>query len=107
MSLPKLYLNNDNVLELDALKNGLDDSFINDATVTCTLQDEDGTEVAGESWPISMLYVASSDGKYRCTLEDGLMLSNDTKYVAIVNVDAGADLIGEFRLKLYAEYRYA
>lgn len=45
-----------------------DGAAINDATVEVTLKDADGIEIAGETWPIAMNYVASSDGKYTVTL---------------------------------------
>ena len=52
--MPSIYLGNDNTLRLVGLRNDADFSFINDATVTCTLRVadedgvlEDGTEVTG------------------------------------------------------------
>jgi hypothetical protein len=45
---------------------------INGADVTVTLLHQDGTEVVGQTWPISMNYVSASDGQYTAEFEDDL-----------------------------------
>lgn len=89
MSIFSLYVGNDNLIELDELKNDAADTFVNDAVVTCTMRDSDGVEISGESWPLSMAYVSGSDGKYRATLDDGLVVSVGD--VVTVQVDAVGD----------------
>lgn len=53
---------------LDVVLIDEDDAPINDATVDVTLKDADGNEIAGETWPIAMNYVSTSDGRYTATL---------------------------------------
>lgn len=88
---------NDNIIAIGDTKRtpsgGLVDiegDFINTATVTVTLYEADGTtEVVGETWPLSMSYVAASDGVYRGTLQDGLTLLDGAIYKADVIADDG------------------
>lgn len=99
------YLNNDNIIELEGLKNDATGAFINDATVTVTLKDEAGAEVSGQTWPTTLLYVAASDGVYRATLQDVLSLTEKERYFAEVSANGGAGLQGEFVLPVQAEVR--
>lgn len=50
-----ILISNDNVLRLLGLRSSEDLSFIEDATVTARLLDAiGGTEISGQSWPLSM-----------------------------------------------------
>lgn len=100
-----VYQGNDNILELDGLKNDATDAFINDATVTVTMVDSNDVEVSGQTWPTSMLYVNSSDGVYRATLQDVLVLAEDARYIAKVTANGGAGLLGFFELPVVARIR--
>ena len=106
MSLNYLFINSDNVLTVDELKNAVDDTYINDATVTVTLFDSDGVAVSGQTFPATMNYVSGSNGKYRATLQDDLSLTEDAEYEAVVSIDAGGDLLHEKRICLHAKYDY-
>ena len=79
------YYLNDNLVELDGLTNEATGAYINDATVTVTLTDTAGTQIAGETWPLTMGYVSGSNGKYRATLEDTLTVTLGQMLVATVN----------------------
>jgi hypothetical protein len=83
---------NDNVLEILGLRNEITDAYINDATVTVTLTETDGTEIVGQSWPLSLPYVAGSNGNYRVTLKDTLTLTDIDEVIATIDADGGADL---------------
>ncbi len=96
---------NDNILELDGLKNDATSAFINDAAVTVTLVDSDDVDVVGQTWPTTMLYVAASDGIYRATLQDVITLEPDAKYTAKVTANGGAGLLGFFELPVVARIR--
>ncbi len=96
---------NDNILELDGLKNDATSAFINDATVTVTLVDSDDVNVTGQTWPTTMLYVAASDGIYRATLQDVITLVPDARYTAKVTANGGAGLLGFFELPVVARIR--
>ena len=104
MSL-KLFIDNDNLLALTGLKNYVTSAYINDATVTATLYDASGVEVAGQTWPVSMAYASGTDGIYRATLEYDLTVTTDQVYVAHVEVDAGSGLIGHFESRVMAMIR--
>lgn len=82
-----IYLS-DNIIQLTGLADSAGD-YQNSATVTVTLTDRAGTEVVGETWPLTMVYVTSSDGNYKATLKDTLTLTRNVKYVAKVSANAG------------------
>jgi len=91
VAIYSLIVGTDNKIQLDGL---LDQStspqtYINDATVTVTLTDTAGDEVSGETWPLAMSYVTSSNGKYTATLTDSLSLSPNKRYTAQVVADGG------------------
>lgn len=98
-----IYINNDNVLELQTLTDALTSTAITDATVTVTLLDAAGDEVYGQNWPVTMTHISA--GTYRATLEDGLVLSLHEEYTARIDVDAGGDNIGQWDFPLVAEKR--
>ena len=101
-----LYIDNDNVLTLVGLQNSVDSSYLNAATVDVTLVDSDDTELAGESWPVTMSYVAASNGDYRATLADTITgLSDADAVTAKINADAGAGLKGHWEVSLTATTR--
>lgn len=100
-----IYKDNDNVLQVDQLKNGVDGSFLNAATVTVTVTTTTGDNVLPDNWPVTMSYVAASDGRYQAILEEDLVLTADTEYVAIIDADAGSDLRGHWEVPLIAEVR--
>ena len=85
-----IYISNDNLLEVRSLYDEGADAYVNDATVTVTLEDIAGTEIVGETWPLSLSYVSASNGIYQATLADTLTLTAGTKVVAKVTADGGA-----------------
>lgn len=101
-----VFLSNDNVVELNGLKNISTDSYINSATVTFTLKDSDGDSVTGAT-NISMSYVASSDGIYRGTLADTVTLSHNTLYTCEVTINGGDGLQGFIIVPVRAMKRHA
>lgn len=91
MACELAYVGNDNVIQLKGLTD-VDGNYINDATVTLTtVEDDEGTEVTGMAFPVSMPYVAASDGIYRATLQDGVNLVDKGNYVATIDVDATSE----------------
>lgn len=70
--MQQVILDSNNVVEIRGLYNSVDQAYVNDATLSCTIKDAAGTEVSGEIWPKSMPYVAASNGLYRATLADTL-----------------------------------
>ena len=91
MALEILYDKNDMLLELIGLKDEVDASFINNAAVDVTLTDEiTGTQIVGAAWPLTLAFVAASNGNYRATLPAALDLTPGKAVRADIAVDAGA-----------------
>lgn len=68
-----IFVNSDNCITWDAMKNVKTDTFVNNATVTATLKDADEVDVT-DAVDIPMPYVAASDGKYQGTLQQTVTL---------------------------------
>lgn len=102
--MPALIANT-NVLDLIGLQNELTGVPINDAAVTVTVKDEDGINVAGTSWPITMTYVPASTGDYRAFLSETLPLVDKAKYTAVIDANGGANLVGHWELHFRAVSR--
>lgn len=100
-----IYVGADNVLELQDFQNQVTSEYINDATVSVTLKDSASTNVTGESWPLTMVYVAASNGKYRATLTDSLSLIEDEVYTAVVSADGGDGLAASFNCQMIGATR--
>ncbi len=97
------FRGNDMVVELDALKDAIANTFANAATVTFTLFDRaDDSIIQG---PTTMAYVSASDGKYQGTVEDSLSLSIGKNYYIEVDADAGSDDIAKWRLQVDVKHR--
>jgi hypothetical protein len=79
-----LFVDNDNYIEVSGLRNGATDAYENSASLTCTLKNSAGTNVTGQSWPLTLSYVSSSNGVYRGVLDDGLDLTAGETYYATV-----------------------
>lgn len=101
-----LFYLNDMLIEIEGLQDVIDPgNYLNSATVTVTLVDSEGTEVSGETWPLTMVYVGSSDGIYRATLNDDLGLTLGDQYTAKVSANGGAGLQGYWELPLIVKVR--
>lgn len=96
------FVANTNVLDLIGLKSAIEDTFINDATVTVALRDKaTDEEIAGQSWPTAMTYVEGSDGDYRAIIEHDAALVHHKEVIAYIDADGGPERIGhwEFHFK--------
>jgi hypothetical protein len=100
-----LYIANDNILEVCHLREDLSGDFLNSATVSVTLFDEDGVETTGDTWPKVMPYVAASKGVYRTLLPASLVLQPNARYMAEIDVDAGSGLLGKWSVDCVARVR--
>lgn len=101
----KIYISSDNLLTVDALYDSVAGDYVNDATVTATVVDRGGNEVSGQSWPVTLSYVALSDGKYQGVLADSMSVSKGKTYEVRVSVDGGAGKALEIRRRLKADYK--
>jgi len=100
-----LYLANDNLLVVRALKNRATGAYINNATVTGELLTLAGTQVSGQTWPMTFAYVPDSDGEYHGVFEDSLALTLGESYRVKITVDAGSDRIAQFTMNVKARER--
>jgi hypothetical protein len=92
------FVANTNVLDLIGLKNEIAGTFINNAVVTVTIKDDKGVNVGGATWPMTMAYVAASDGDYRAFLSEDLSFLAKAKYIAAIDADGGTNLVGHWEL---------
>lgn len=101
------FVANTNILLLTGLKNETDETFVNDAVVTVTIVDSAGEPVAGTSWPLTMLYVADSDGNYSVALTHTMPFVNKKKYTANIDANGGSnpELWGHWEMPITGETR--
>jgi len=100
----EIHIGNDTVVTLTGLQNAIDSSYQNSATVTCTIKDGSGSAVSGVTFPVTMDYVAASDGIYRATIDKALAVSEGvTYYVEVTAAEGGVD--GFWRIARHATYR--
>ena len=87
------FLTSDNTIEVRGVKDQVTDTFDNDSTVTVqTLIDiSDDSVIVGETWPLTLAYVAASNGIYRGNLVDTLVVSEHDNLEAEIRIDDGAD----------------
>ncbi len=100
MALPQpkvVYIGNTLVLELadeqgDGLRDGVTGAYVSDATVTARLKTAAGVDLAGQSWPLSMLYVAGSRGVYRGLLSSSLVITDKQALVCVLDITRSGDV---------------
>lgn len=98
-----LYVNSDNLIQLDLLRLAATGGYVNDATVTFTLKDADEVVVVSG---VSMPYVAASNGRYQGTLQDTVSLTTGLKYFLEVTATSGANVLFK-RVDCYTTYKRA
>ena len=81
-----LFVGNTTVLEV-ALVDKLTGNVINGAAVAVTLTDIAGNELAGESWPKALAYVAQSEGIYRTYLSSSVSMEEGANYLYVATAD--------------------
>lgn len=80
----RVFVKSGNVIEVRGLKNNVTGAFDEGATVSLTVIDRDGDQVAGESWPLVMSSVGG--GKYRATLSHAVDFDRDGIYTAQIRI---------------------
>ncbi len=88
------YTGNPNLLELIGFDDQITGAFINDAVVTGTIVDQEGADVGGVAWPLSMAYVTGSDGDYRATVPPEAEFIAGDCYIAEVTATDSGTVIG-------------
>ena len=84
-----VYIRNDNLLRLVGLQNIDGESYQNAATVTVTIKDRAGVLLTGQDQPISLAYVADSNGEYSGLLYKELEWELNEPYIAEVKAVSG------------------
>lgn len=99
-----IYVGNNNLVDLIGLKNAATDSYENSADVSLRLIADDGSEIEGQTWPLTMNYVADSDGDYRATLSKDLVITH--KQVITADITAVASgITGNWKTPCRVETR--
>lgn len=99
------YLSNTNTLRLDGLRLLGSSSYLASATVTATVKDSAGNAVAGETFPVTLLYVSGSNGRYEAALDKALALVDGAAYTAEITVAAGGGVQGFWNFPFSASVR--
>ena len=76
--------------------------FVNDATVTVTIKDNQGVEIPDETWPFNLPYVIASDGEYSFTFDPFTSLNAGQQYTVIIDVVGIGGLIDHCTIKSMA-----
>jgi hypothetical protein len=101
-----LYWKNDTLLELRSLRNEVTKQFVNNATVTAVIkQNSDGSEIGGATWPLTLSYVAASNGLYRGIVESDVNVEVGDLLDLEITVTAPGNLDGFFKLPLLVKER--
>lgn len=103
MANENIWLDTDNLIHVESLKNMVTGAYINDATITATLYDSDDVAVTGAS-SISVAYVASSLGEYAGVFADTISLTEGDEYDAEITI-IGDTFQTKYRLPLTAAYK--
>lgn len=100
-----LLIRNDQTVKVLGLQDEISGDYINNATVTARIKDKQGRDVAGETWPITLQYIAASDGNYHGNFDDGIELIVGKIYIVEIAADAGGGLKAFWRFFRTAKYR--
>ena len=102
----KLLIRNDNIIEAQNVLNTVTKLNINDASAIITVSlASTSAAVSGETWPLTMSFVTGSSGKYRATLANTLVITENKKYIGTLLIDGGAGLRGEWTVPIVARDR--
>jgi hypothetical protein len=90
------YYKSTNLVRVRGLYDRISASYLNAATVTCRVLAKQGHspipggEITGETFPVSLPYVAASDGVYQGTVHQDLAVVLDERYwLEVTAVDSG------------------
>lgn len=81
-----IYIGNDNLFVVRGLRNRATGDYVNDGTAELTLLDADGNEISGQTWPLSLTYIAGSNGDYQGTIEDDIDVEDGEEGTAVVDL---------------------
>lgn len=104
------FVANDNTVRLTGarttrLDTGEDVYLDAGATVTFRVQSMSYVDVTGETWPVTMSYIAGSQGDFIGVLRDTVVLDAGLEYRFVGQVDNGVDQHGSWDIPLHARNR--
>jgi len=85
--LNPIYIGSDNLFVVRGVKNSSNGEYINDATVELTLQDADGNDISGQTWPLTLTYIAASNGEYQGTIENTIDVEDGQTGTAVLDIE--------------------
>lgn len=90
-----LFHLSDNLFEVLGANREDTGAYLNGATVNVTLVDaKTGVQIGNMAWPITLSYVAGSNGDYRATIPYNISVTKGQYVIAQVSVDGGPGLKG-------------
>lgn len=95
---------NDMVIEVANLINSITSAFINDATIQATLRDDQGVDVAGQVWPVTVPYTGT-DGLYQVIVDKAVEVLDDVGYVLNIIASTPGGLDAEWKVQIGGETR--
>jgi hypothetical protein len=106
MTTDVIFTDTDTLYRVSGVFNQQTEAYVNDAVVTLTLLDDADVEVGGQpgGWPLTLDYIAESDGDYRGTVSDAITAVAGTTGTAVVEID-GDGLQTTLRLPVSYEER--
>lgn len=84
-----LFPGNDLTLRVNGVRDEVTSDYLNAATVTAVVKKTNGEEVAGQTWPLTLDYVAASNGNYIGNLEAGNTIVKGRTYKVEVTAQYG------------------
>jgi hypothetical protein len=100
----RLYVDCDNVVEIDELTNEITGNYMNVATCTFDVLDSDGASILAGTAEVTMDYVVASDGKYQGILQSTEALTEGETYTVVVSINQGG-IVDKRRWEALACYR--
>ena len=98
-----LWVNNDNTIEVNSLRNTLTNVTDNSASVELTIADLEGTPVSGQTWPLILQNIAP--GRYVTTVGVSVVIEEEQDYLAVIVVTGSAGEYANWRLTCRAKRR--
>jgi hypothetical protein len=93
MPVGNVYISSDNLVTVDALTDPIDDSYVNDATVTAKLTSDAAGVTTVVNSSITLTYVAASDGKYQEAMPSTVSLTDGVNYYLFITATSGTQNI--------------
>lgn len=98
----KVFVSNDNIVNLIGLQDSETDVYVNTATVTAQVKDATDNNVGSS---ISLSFTSGSNGDYAGLIPDDLGLTKDAWYEIEVTANDGAGRLGFWETPFQAKQR--